>query len=501
MAQKYVMACDLGTSGLKAVIVSIEGEVLASTTEPYALYTRHPLYAEQSPEEYWQAICRSFHTVRGDTYAAEDCAGIAFGTQWKGIIPVDNEGNAMRDCIIWMDKRAAAEAKEINEKLNFAERGLRLYAAADYWSKLYWLRKNEPEIYEKCAYILDTNGYLKMRATGNVVCDITNSYTRTLSPQRQAFYEEVLTACDIDMAKFPPICLSTDKVGGLTAVAAAELGLPEGTPVFGGCCDIPAMVIGSGRSELGGTHFYLGTSGWVAGVVPREPNETYRPPLDEKNDIEFLGIGVQVGRGTDWMLNLLYPEETKALGKGIFEFLNKELEGVPAGCDRLLATPWAYGARKPLASTSARAVFFNVNDKHTRAHMAKAYFEGICYMLRQNRERLYKAWPQELESITVCGGGAANPHWMQAMADIMHTDIIIPEDAQGRGAIGVACTALIGLGAVESYDTLKDHVRAAKVYHPRPENYAEYDLLYDQFKKLYGSLEEIFVTLNGPITG
>ena len=501
MGQKYVMACDLGTSGLKAVIVSMGGEVLASTTEPYQLFTRAPRHAEQSPEEYWQAIGRSFRTVRGDRFPAEDCAGIAFGTQWKGIIPVDEQGNALRDCIIWMDKRADAEAREINEKLQFARRGLRMYAEGDYWPKLAWLRRNEPEIYEKCAYILDTNGYLKMRATGRAVCDITNSYTRTLSPQRQAFYEEVLGAMDVDMAKFPPLCLSTEQVGGLTAKAAEDLDLPVGTPVFGGCCDIPAMVIGSGRSELGGTHFYLGTSGWVAGVVPREPEETYRPPLDEENDIEFLGLGVQVGRGTDWMLNLLYPEETKALGRGIWQFLNEQLADIPAGSDRLLATPWAYGARMPLASSSARAVFFNVTDKHTRAHMAKAYFEGLCYMLKQNSERLYKAWPQKLEAITVCGGGAANPHWMQAMADIMQADIIIPQDAQGRGAIGVACCALIGLGAVESFATLKDHVRAEKVYHPRPENYAEYELLYEQFKKLYGSLEDVFVALNGPING
>lgn len=496
MSQKYVIACDLGTSGLKVVLVSTEGAVLAAATEPYPLLSTEPKMAEQIPDEYWNAACRGFRAVRGDRFAAEDCLGIAFGGQWRVIIPVDAEGSVLCNGTIWCDGRAGEEARMLTEAT-----GRKFFSENDYWSRLAWFRKHRPEIYERCQWILEANAFLKWRATGRAVSDVTNSFTRSPSPIRQAFFEEVLGHAGISLEKFPPVCASTELVGGLTAEAAQQLDLPEGTPVFGGCCDIPAAAIGTGRGAPGDVHCSLGTSGWLSTVSARDEVIHTRPPLDAEHDNIFLGsLGIRIGPATNWIVDTLYGAEKERLGDGVWALLNEELAAVPPGCERLLAAPWIFGARKPLASNAARGVFVNLGSHHTRAHMAAALLEGVCFMLRRNLEQNATICPSPITSVTVCGGGAANPRWMQALADILRIDVNVPADARSRGAVGVAFCALIGLGIMKDFESVKDHIVIEKIYHPRPETFAEYELLSKQFDRLYTALEEIFVDLNGPAT-
>ena len=491
MSQKYVIACDLGTSGLKVVLVSMEGRILSTVTENYGLFTNSLNHAEQVPDEYWDAACRGFRSVRGTEFRGEDCAGIAFGTQWKGIIPIDAQGRVLHNSIIWMDKRASEEAAALNDAF-----GKTLFCEGDYWPKLAWLRKHKPEAYENSVMILEANAFLKWKATGKAVSDVTNCYTRAYSAQKQAFYDDVLRYAGLDPEKFPPLCKSTDLVGELTEEAAAQLDLPCGVPVFGGCCDIPALAIGSGCSSRGSAHAYLGTSGWLGCIAPHNPDEVYCPPLDPDNDVSFYGLGVSVGPSTQWLLDTFYSAEQQQYGKQIWDFINEEVGSTPPGAARLLAAPWFFGGRPPYSSGAARGVFINLGSKHTRAHMMRALLESFCYIMRQNVERLNAASGTPLDSLTVCGGGTSNPHWMQAMADILQIDVKVPQETRSTGAIGVAYCALIGLGVVESFEKLQEHVTIETVYHPRKEYAAEYDLLFRQFETLYGSLQTVFEALN-----
>lgn len=491
MSQPYVIAGDLGTSGVKIVLVSMEGSILATATEQYALYTNASNHAEQEPEEYWQAVCRATARVRSNQWAAEDCAGIAFGTQWKGIIPIDADGKVLRRSIIWMDKRAIEEAKELNEAM-----GEPLFCESDYWPKLLWFRKHEPELYERSVHILEANSFLKWKATGVMVSDITNCYTRAYSASKQAFYDKVLACAGLDPEKFPPLCTSTDLVGHLTAEAAAQLQLLEGTPVFGGCCDIPGLAIGSGCAGPGAVHTYFGTSAWVGAITPHDPSVVYCPPLDKEHDVSFYGLGISVGPSTQWVVDTLFAEEKARYSTRLWPELDKLVAETAPGADRLLAAPWFFGARPPLAGGNARGLFLNLSSQHTRAHMLRALLESYCYIVRQNIEKLNAVRETPLPAITACGGGTNNPHWMQALADILKIEVRIPEDASSTGAVGVAYCALIGLGVVPDFASLADQVHIRAIYRPRPEYFAEYDLLYSQFIRLYPILSDLFTQLN-----
>lgn len=491
MAQPYVIACDLGTSGVKVIACDVSsGEILGSVTEQYPLYV-DGVNAEQDPQDYWDAICRGSRCLTESGLPAEDCAGLVFGTQWRGLIPVSGDGKVLRRGIIWMDKRATAEAEELNRAL-----GRDLFCQADYWPKLMWFRKHEPELYQASAYILEPNAFLKWKATGQFYSDITNHYARAYHGERDAFYRIILEKAGLDQQKFPPLCEPSQQIGAVTPEAAAQLGLPAGTPVFGGCCDIPALAIGAGCSRPGDVHAYLGTSGWLGHIQPIDPQATYVPSLDRQHDVGFYGMGVSVGPSTQWMLDTFFREEKERYGKAVWSHLEEQMDRVPAGSGRLLAAPWFFGGRPPLSSAAARGIFFNLNNTHTRIHMLKAIFEGSGYILRQNLETLNASRTEPVASITVCGGGALNRCWMQALADILQVEIKVPVEAQSIGSVGVAYCALVGLGAVENFDSIAQSIRYEHVYQPIPAHFAEYDLLYREFTQLHSRLYDAFAALN-----
>ena len=259
MDQRYVLAYDLGTSGVKGALVNMQGEVIDTATADYLLYTPQPNWAEQDPEQYWQGVCEVTRQVLKKAGAApESVAGMAFGTQWKGIIPVDKDGKVLHNSIIWLDARAVDQAKRLNEKF-----GEGLFAASDYWPKLMWLQENEPECIENAQLILEANSFLKWKATGAGAIDISNCFVRSFDPKVEKLYEEILEFAGIPQEKFPGYVRAQDLVGHVTEKAAAELGLVPGIPVFGGNSDIQAIAVGAGCSDIGGVHMYFGSSGWV----------------------------------------------------------------------------------------------------------------------------------------------------------------------------------------------------------------------------------------------
>lgn len=492
MRDRYIISYDLGTSGVKVVFVTLEGEVIGSVTENYPLYTTQDNWVEQDPESYWNACGKATKQAMCDNALnSKDCMGIAFGTQWKGIIPIDKDGKVLHNSIIWMDKRAGVQAERLNDAF-----GKKLFCESDYWPKLAWLRANKPEIYENSRYILEANSFLKWKATGVISSDITNCYTRSYSLRKQEFYNKVLNYADLDPEKFPPLCETTDLVGRVNEKAAEELGVKEGTPVFGGCCDIAALAIGTGCGSIGDAHAYLGTSGWIGYVLPHDPDAVYVPPIDKEKDVSFYGLGISVGPSTNWIVDQFYSKEKESLGSKVWALIGEEMEHVSPGSDRLISAPWLFGGRPPFSSGKARGIFANLNSSHTRAHMMSAMLEGICYIMRQNLEVLNKKNPSPLRKLTVCGGGTNNAYWMQAMANILKIDINVPENSENAGAIGVACCALIGLGISKSFDTIKDHIKIARVYHPDESTFKEYDLIYNQFELLHEKMSWLFDAMN-----
>ena len=308
MEQKFVFSYDLGTSGVKAALVSLSGEVIETFTVEYPLYLPTPDRAEQDPEDYWQGVCTATKKVVELTGVSPDAVvGMAFGTQWKGIIPVKRDGTVLHRSVIWMDSRAGEEAAMMNA--HFKRDG---FGASDYWPRLWWMQRNEPEIMNEADMILDACSYLKWRATGVGALDIGNCVVRSFDPATDAFYGEILDLCGVSRDKFPPLVSAHDLVGHVTPEAAAQLGLVAGIPVFGGNSDIGAVTVGSGVADVGGVHAYFGSSGWIGYTEPHQNGKLYIAPLDKERDISLYSSRA-TGLSFNWAVNRFYAAEKNAI--------------------------------------------------------------------------------------------------------------------------------------------------------------------------------------------
>lgn len=483
---RYILSYDAGTSGIKAVLVGLDGSICASATAGYSLLRPQQGWAEQIPEEYWDAACRAARQVMADSGAAPaQVIGVVFATQWKGMIPLDAEGNVLFHSIIWLDTRAEEEAKELAEATG------RACVARDYWTRVVWFKKHYPELYEKTVCILEANGYLKYRATGCKTIDQSNHFTRSPIPRVQELFDVMLQAGGVAAEKFPPLVKATDEVGRLTETAAQELGLQAGTPVFGGLCDIPAVTIGSGAGAIDAAHVYLGSSGWM-GLTRAMDDGKPRIPVVVAEDRWVHTAGMQSAcMSYDWSLRTFYKEELAQLGDGIYDFVEKELSQIPAGSLGLTALPSLNGEGAPFSPTM-RAGFVGVTASHDRRHMVNAVLEGICCILRLRKEGIEKNTGRPITRVNAVGGGAGSPHWMQMLADVLQVEVCVPDNARYAGALGAAYCAMIGLGLRENFDECAQKMRVKARYMPQKEAMEVYDqqwLRFRQVADLLGSLK------------
>lgn len=489
---EYIMSFDVGTSGVKAALVSLEGELAAGAERGYPLVTPRPGWAEQDPMAYWAALCACAREVTADLGRNMAVAGISLCTQWKGIIPVDRAGNVLHNSILWLDARAEEEAGLLNARLETEE-----FTGQSYWARLMWLKRHCPEVYRRAETIFEANSFLRWKMTGAAAMDLSNDFIHACDPAADDYLKRILAAAEIDRSKFPSLVQSTDRVGELTPWAGREMGLPAGIPVFAGCCDIPAVAVGAGCGQRGMAHVYLGTSGWVGAVAEHRSAHIHIPSVSFRREDDILLFGMQsVGLALDWTIAQFYRREREELGKGVFSLLDRELSDIPAGSDRLLATPWLSGELPPL-SERARVVFLNGSAVHDRRHFVNAMMESVCYTIRQRVEACQTFLGRPLEEITAVGGGAGSGHWMQMLADVLQIPVLVPRANQHTGAIGGACCALVGLGVCRDLSDLRQRVRIAARYEPDRDRWEAYRRMYQAFIGLYPALDPVFRELQG----
>jgi xylulokinase len=491
MENSYVLSYDVGTGSVKTVIVDFKGNVVSVANAGYALLTPQAGWAEQEPAAYWDAVCSSTKQALAQAgISAEKIKGVAFGTQWKGIIPLDANDNVLYNCIIWLDSRAGKQAEQLNKKMNS-----NMFVGSDYWPKVMWVKEELPEIYKKTDCFLEINAFLKFKATGRKAVDQTNNFIYTTDKELQSFYDNIMAAAELDSGKFPPLVKTTEKVGEISKKAAREMGLVEGIPVFGGCGDIPAITIGSGCLGDGDTHVYLGSSGWMGTIARRgtTADDVYLS-IAEGRDVRLDGLR-SAGMSFNWAIDQFYHAEKEELKADIYKFVNEQIKDIPAGSLNMVATPWFHGTFPPLPPT-ARTVFFNITGLHDRRHIVNAVLEGICYQVRWMKEIYQKKFGKAIKSVCIVGGCASSDHWMQMMADVLQIPVEVPANPSHAGAMGTAYCAFIGLGIYGDFEDAKQKIKPSKTFLPQNENYKIYDALYTIFKEISPALENMFNSIN-----
>lgn len=499
---EYLLAHDVGTSGAKAVLVTLDGRVVAKAFEPYRISYPRPLWAEQNPEDMWHAVAVTSRRVVEESGARpKEVLALAFSSQIINVILVDSAGRPLRPMISWLDGRAGAQAQRVMRMVG----GPRVFAwlvgvaltGKDLLPKYLWLKRHEPETFHKAAAILDVNGYVFYRATGRFAYEWTAaSVTGFFNLKTKSWDTRLMRLSGIEASKFPDLVGSCERVGGLTHDAAAELELLDGTPVFAGAGDAMAAAVGSGAVGEGEGHLCLGTSGFVGVVTSRRIVGRHGVATLQSADADkllLIGESETCGACLKWAAQELYHYEATSEA---FARMDADVASTAPGSGGMIFTPWMYGERAPVADERLRAAFINLSANHTRAQMTRAIFEGVAYNLRWILDVISRHYGFRLERLRVLGGGALGRPWLQVIADVTGRALECIPNPRQTSAVGAALLAAVGMGVYPSVQALKAVVPVAETVFPNQEFSATYDELYGVFQRLYRALRRIYRHLN-----
>lgn len=507
-----VIGYDVGTTGFKTAIYEVEKdsiEFVAYDTRQYELKVLPNGGAEQAPEDWWEATCSSTKELLAKTgIAKEEIKGISFCSQCSTVVLIDKDGNALRPAMNIMDTRAGAQFKEYFGKgLTVAganarkllkcikiTNGAPLSTKDSVWRYL-WVKENEPEIFAKVYKWLDCKEYLTGRATGNYRASMDDAYMTFLYDQKKhEWSKSICKMFDVNVDHLPELCLSTDTVGGLTAKAAEEMGLAEGTPVISGGTDISLCQIGSGCVLPGDTNICSGTSGWVcvttdkqvldvthgiASITCADP-EAYAYPADCET----------AGKCMEWV-----KERLSAIPMNTFDEMVQLASTAPPGANGIIFSPWMHGNRCPFEDPNTRGLLFNIDVDNRSPDIMRAVIEGVCLHMKWLLETAELKIPAE-GIIRFTGGSAISPFICQVMADVIGRNIEIIHQPRQVGTRGAAAVAAVGLGVTASLKDVRDMIGVDKVYKPNPENTEIYNNIYPVFKDLYKQTKKLYKIMN-----
>jgi xylulokinase len=504
----YILAHDLGTTGDKATLFSADGMLVGSSFSSYPTLYPKPGWAEQEPEQYWQAFCRSSRQLLEKTrIPPQEIAAVAFSGQMMAALPVDREGRALRNSIIWADLRATAQAaslgKRIDPDLVYRVSGHRLsasYSAA----KIMWIRENEPDVYKRTHKFVHAKDYISCRLTGALATDYSDaSGMNLLDIIGLRWSAEVLEAAEIDPGKLPDIVESTEVIGKITAEGAAASGLLSGTPVVIGGGDGACATCGAGVVSENQAYIYLGTSTWMAVASTKpilDPAKRTFTFCHFLRGLYFSAGTMQAGGGSyQWLRNTLGDAEVRAAGQaGIdaYDILNLKAEQAPCGSGGLLFLPYLMGERSPLWNPQARACFIGLTMVHTKKHIIRSVLEGVALNMRM----IYEAFQEQgvkSAKIRLIGGGARSRLWRSIFADVLETPTARLNFIEEATSVGAAIAGGVGVGLLSSIREADRLVQEKEVTPCDPATFPVYRRNYEAFRASYERLRDLFPLLSG----
>ncbi len=503
-----ILAYDVGTSGCKGILYRLDapgspgGAVVAMAYETYPTYYPQAMYAEQEVDDWWRGMVQTTHQLLEQSGARPgEVLGIALSTQMLNTIPVDRAGAPLRRCISWLDGRAWEEADGVMRKLGGPTLFSMLVGAGitgkDLLPKYLWLKRCEPEIYQQAAAFMDCSSYMLFRLTGQMVYEWSvASVTGLFNLKRKEWDAGLIRMFGLEIEKFLPLLRSIDRVGGLQRAAAEEMGLLEGTPVFGGAGDAMCTAVGSGAVGEGDAHLALGTSGYVGVITSQKVTGRRGIATIQSADPERLLVAAEsetVGACIKWAVKELYGMEP---GGAAYAHLDQQVAQEDVGAGGLLFAPWLYGERCPVPDESVRAAFINLSASHSRAQMARAVYEGVAFNFRWILELLKERYGFACEPLRAVGGGARGLPWLRILADACGRTLEKTPYDQEAAAVGAALIAAIGLGVCPSFDAVKERVPVVESFVPDEAAHSVYTRLYPAFRQLYPALRDVFHNLN-----
>jgi len=493
-----LLGIDVGTGGTRAVLIDGEGTVVASRTAEHAPFASPETgWAEQDPRDWWRATCDAIQQVlAASSTSPSQVAAVGFSGQMHGAVLLDAAGEVLRPALIWCDQRTAEEAHSLTAQLgedqiiawtcNPALTNFTL-------TKLLWVRKHEPKLFERFRTLLLPKDYVRYRLTSEFGMDMADaSGTLLLDVANRRWSTEMAAATGIDPNCLPALFESPDVCARVSEAGAAATGLLKGTPVVAGAGDQAAGAVGLGIVSPGAVHATIGTSGVVFAA-------TDRPALDPKGRLHtfchaipgrwhVMGVTQAAGLSLRWFRDNFgtIAEDSR----DPYERLSEEAAAVPPGCDGVLWAPYLMGERTPHLDPQARAALVGLAANHGRGHIIRAILEGVAFSLRDSFS-IFAEMKVPVTDIRLGGGGARSPLWRQIQADVYGHSVEVVEAEEGA-AYGAALLAGVGAGTWSSVDeACLRSVRISKQIDPDPATSALMNHQYEMYRRIYPALLQI----------
>ncbi len=487
---RYSVGLDVGTTGLKGLLVNEQGAVEATAFAGYDVERPHPGWSQQDPDEWWQAARL---VVRELAAKGMPIGSIGLSGQMHGSVFLDEDGSCLTPAILWNDQRTYAECDEIEELTGgrITEWTLNSPRTAFTASKILWTRKHLPEIWAKTRTVLLPKDYVRFRLTGERLTDVCDaSGTNLLDVRARTWSEPTLAALDIPQSLLPGLRESPEIAGRVTANAAADLNIEPGTPVVAGAADQPAAAIGNGISRPGAVSITIGTSGVVyvqLDEIRVDPSGAFHTFCHGVPGTWQLMAGVlSAGGSLGWFRDRFADREAAIAaerGIDIYDVIFEGIEQVSAGADGLIFLPYLTGERSPHNDPHARGAYFGLTARHDKRHLARATVEGISFALADLVDVLV-ALDVEIGEIRVAGGGARSRTWLKILATILGRPVVATRtpDASGYGAALLAMSGITGRPVPELCDAW---VAAEAPVAPDPAAAETYARMHAIFRDLY----------------
>jgi len=488
------LGIDIGTGGTRALLVDERGAVRAGYTAPHEEMMMHrPLWAEQRPENWWDAAVAAVRGVLAKAgIAGSQVKGIGLSGQMHGLVILDQADQVIRPSLIWCDQRSQAQVDGINAALG-RENVLRYIAnpvlTGFTLPKLLWVRDNEPENFARARKMLLPKDYVRFQLTGEFATEVSDaSGTAVFDVVRRRWSWEMMDGLGLDRSLLPQCYESSEVSGRVTAAAAQLTGLAAGTPVVGGGGDQAASAVGNGIVEAGIVSCTLGTSGVVFAHMenvaydPAGRVHTFCHAVRDKWHV--MGVTQGAGLSLQWFRNQLAPGTE-------YDALTAEAAQSPAGAHGLFWLPYLMGERTPHLDAAARGGWIGLTARHRRADLIRALIEGVSFSQRDCLE-IIESLGVAVNSVRASGGGAQSAFWRQLLADILGKRTVTLETQEGS-AYGVALLALVGTGAYGSVaEACRAAIRETDSVSPSPANADFYSRAHRVYQALYPALKPVY---------
>jgi len=485
---KYMLGVDFGGGASKATLLGENGVIAATNTVEYPTYYPKPGYAEQNPQDWYNAIKINIAALLKKTgINASDITAVCLDAATHTAVLLDDNFNVLRPAIYWTDSRSVKECEFLREKYNDLILKAALHKADTIWTlpQLMWVRDNEPEIWSKTGKILFAKDYIRYLFTGEYCTDYIEAQGSMMFDYNTMQWSKEL--CDIlgfDIEKLPKVVKPSDIIGYVSKDAARDTGLCEGTKVVCGTTDTALEVFASGAVSKGQMTIKLATAGRICVVT----DKSY--PHQHLINYSHVCEGLWYPGTATKSCAASYRWYRDTFG-GDYKELDKEAAAVPVGCEGLMFHPYLNGELTPYADPLLRASFTGVRAGHTKGHFNRAVLEGVALSLLDCKNTIEQIGIPHDDTAVIIGGGSYSPLWRQIVADVLGISLIQAENSDS--SFGAAMLAGVATGVFSSFEeAVKICRKIVSTTTPNSENTKKYLEVFNVYKSVHDALAPIY---------